>query len=625
MTIFKTFWQAISNVGIFPATETYLRRKIILTNQLAFTVSLAVVTAWITLTLGLNANSMFFGMLITAAIVYSSTILFNALRWYTFSRIWFNVTPLVILILGAGMISDGQVVSFKISMLSVVIVPLILFGIEERIKMLAGVALVVFAYLSMDFFAPIIPNLIVIDLGVIDSPISVGISGVLSIVLLVISFTYFQEIAHEAEQLLKYENHRMSVLNDMSQHMGLAPTEEEVLKITARYTAKIFRAVRAVRLGVDLLTESGDRVETFALAGDDGHIPLGSQWLTSETVVGRAINEQRLIVTDDARTSQFVDLQTISAMGFRSAMNTPLSTGGKTIGTLNIATKNVAAYTERDQKLVVQTASIVAANIQNRRFVSQLEQLLQQSEDLLLNILPVTIAKELKERGKVTPVYFENTTVLFTDFKGFTKIAEKLTPNQLVKELDTCFSHFDKIAERFNLEKLKTIGDSYMCAGGLPITNSTHAIDACLAALEIQAFMDDMNKIKKSLNTDFWELRLGIHSGPVMAGVIGEKKFAYDIWGDTVNTASRMESSGTVGRINISYSVYELVKDFFDCEYRGELEAKNKGKVKMYYVYHLKSEYLSDKLNRIPNERFKSMYAELQKQQDGKNNFSDDL
>jgi len=379
MTIFKTFWQAISNVGIFPATETYLRRKIILTNQLAFTVSLAVVTAWITLTLGLNANSMFFGMLITAAIVYSSTILFNALRWYTFSRIWFNVTPLVILILGAGMISDGQVVSFKISMLSVVIVPLILFGIEERIKMLAGVALVVFAYLSMDFFAPIIPNLIVIDLGVIDSPISVGISGVLSIVLLVISFTYFQEIAHEAEQLLKYENHRMSVLNDMSQHMGLAPTEEEVLKITAKYTAKIFRAVRAVRLGVDLLTESGDRVETFALAGDDGHIPLGSQWLTSETVVGRAINEQRLIVTDDARTSQFVDLQTISAMGFRSAMNTPLSTGGKTIGTLNIATKNVAAYTERDQKLVVQTASIVAANIQNRRFVSQLEQLLQQS------------------------------------------------------------------------------------------------------------------------------------------------------------------------------------------------------------------------------------------------------
>ncbi len=216
----------------------------------------------------------------------------------------------------------------------------------------------------------------------------------------------------------------------------------------------------------------------------------------------------------------------------------------------------------------------------------------RKSEKLLLNILPEEVANELKEKGLVTPVLFESTSIMFTDFKGFTQIAEGLTPQELVKELDSCFTQFDKIIERFHLEKLKTIGDSYMCAGGIPKVNATHAIDSCLAALEIQSFMNNMKVTKKNSNIPYWELRLGIHSGPVMAGVVGEKKFAYDIWGDTVNTASRMESSGTPGRINISYATYELVKDFFECEYRGEVDAKNKGKVKMYYLNKIKKKFI---------------------------------
>ncbi|HNN81975.1 MAG TPA: adenylate/guanylate cyclase domain-containing protein, partial [Leptospiraceae bacterium] len=172
-----------------------------------------------------------------------------------------------------------------------------------------------------------------------------------------------------------------------------------------------------------------------------------------------------------------------------------------------------------------------------------------------------------------------------------------------------CFVQFDKISERFNLEKLKTIGDSYMCAGGIPRRNTTHAIDCVLAALEIQSFMNMMKELKAAQGFPYWELRLGIHSGPLIAGVIGEKKFAYDVWGDTVNSASRMESSGTPGKINISGTTYEIVKEFFDCEYRGEVAAKNKGVVQMYYVNGLKRQYSKDEEGKIPNGKFWELYS----------------
>lgn len=174
------------------------------------------------------------------------------------------------------------------------------------------------------------------------------------------------------------------------------------------------------------------------------------------------------------------------------------------------------------------------------------------TDSLLLNILPKSIADDLKHFGKTNPQKYENVTVLFTDFAGFTKIANTMSPEDLVKELDNCFSYFDQVTKKYNLEKIKTIGDSYMICGGIPISNKTHPIDAILAALEIQAFMNQMKEIKSNLNLDFWELRLGINTGPLVAGVIGEMKFVYDVFGDTVNTASRMESSGEIGKINIA-------------------------------------------------------------------------
>lgn len=249
-------------------------------------------------------------------------------------------------------------------------------------------------------------------------------------------------------------------------------------------------------------------------------------------------------------------------------------------------------------------AEQITGVIYSSRLFRQVHEEREKSEKLLLNILPKDVAAELKEKGFAEPVQFDAVSVLFTDFQGFTKIAEFMSPNELIKELDACFVQFDKITERHRLEKLKTIGDSYMCAGGIPKATDTHAIDCVLAAMEIRDFMAQMRDIKKSLGEPYWELRLGIHSGPLIAGVIGERKFAYDVWGDTVNTASRMESSGTTGRINISGSTYELIKEYFSCEYRGKISAKNKGEIDMYYVIGLKAEYSRDADGRVPNGKF---------------------
>lgn len=206
------------------------------------------------------------------------------------------------------------------------------------------------------------------------------------------------------------------------------------------------------------------------------------------------------------------------------------------------------------------------------------------SDSLLLNILPATVADELKTHDSVSPRHYESASVLFTDFVGFTQIAEGMTPDELIAELDTCFSRFDAIARKHKLEKIKTIGDSYMAAGGVPAANRTHAVDAVLAAFEIQRSMMELAEKKKEQNQPCWQLRLGIHTGPLVAGVIGREKFAYDVWGDTVNTASRLESSGVAGRINISGATYDQVKDFFVCEHRGKIAAKHKGEIDMYFV-----------------------------------------
>ena len=211
----------------------------------------------------------------------------------------------------------------------------------------------------------------------------------------------------------------------------------------------------------------------------------------------------------------------------------------------------------------------------------------ERSDNLLLNILPEETAIELKENGKVKAKKFDSITVLFTDFKGFTEYAEKLTPEALVESVDFYFSKFDEIMEKHGLEKIKTVGDAYMCAGGLNESVKNHSEKMVLAAFDIAEFVKSAKAQDSESKTRF-DVRIGINTGPIVAGVVGTKKFAYDIWGDAVNIASRMESSSEPGKINVSHDTYNLIKHNFDCEYRGKIEVKNRGEMKMYFVNNLK-------------------------------------
>lgn len=208
------------------------------------------------------------------------------------------------------------------------------------------------------------------------------------------------------------------------------------------------------------------------------------------------------------------------------------------------------------------------------------------SEELLLNILPEETAEELKIKGSAEARLIESVSVLFTDFKGFTSMSELLSPQELVRNLHECFSAFDHILEKYGIEKIKTIGDAYMAAGGLPTPTDDHAAKVVEAALEMCDFVEAGKASKQADGQPFFEIRIGIHTGPIVAGIVGVKKFQYDIWGDTVNTASRMESSGEVGRVNISQATYDLIKGSteFKFESRGKIAAKGKGEMQMWFV-----------------------------------------
>jgi class 3 adenylate cyclase/CheY-like chemotaxis protein len=254
------------------------------------------------------------------------------------------------------------------------------------------------------------------------------------------------------------------------------------------------------------------------------------------------------------------------------------------------AQEELLVQLKHNADIVSQQNVVLEAKVQERtqELISKNEIISKErdkSDQLLLNILPFEIAKELKESGTTEAKHFDEVTVMFTDFKDFTKIAANMTPKQLVAEIDTCFKAFDTIIDKYQIEKIKTIGDSYMVAAGLPKVNNTHAIDIVNAAKEIQLFMQEhiLNNQKNNI-VGLGQLRIGIHTGPVVAGVVGTKKFAYDIWGDAVNLASRMESYGEPGKINISGNTFLHVKDQFNCTYRGEIAVKNKGDVAMYFV-----------------------------------------
>lgn len=249
----------------------------------------------------------------------------------------------------------------------------------------------------------------------------------------------------------------------------------------------------------------------------------------------------------------------------------------------------------RIMNIVFSLISLAVSGAYFTRAFAETENLLQEksnellkekhkSDELLLNILPQEIASELKNNGFANTRKYESISIIFTDFKNFTSISETLTPEELVKEIDYYYKNFDTIVSRNGIEKIKTIGDAYMCAAGLPVEDVNHALKAVQCAKEILQFVEAEKQKRISLKQFYFEIRIGINSGSVVAGIVGTHKFAYDIWGDAVNIASRMESTGEVGAINISAETYHMVKEQFNCNHRGKINVKNKGEIDMYLV-----------------------------------------
>jgi class 3 adenylate cyclase len=253
----------------------------------------------------------------------------------------------------------------------------------------------------------------------------------------------------------------------------------------------------------------------------------------------------------------------------------PIQVGEEHIGSLGLAS------TALSETMLKSIAALLSTVLLRVRAGEKLLIEKRVSESLLLNILPGEVADELRAKGLVSPKYFEDVTILFTDFVGFTLSTEKLAAEELVELLHDYFTAFDQIVARYRLEKMKTIGDSYMCISGLPYRNPAHPVDMVMAAFEM---LEAVRQRQRPERLAQWKVRIGIHTGPVIAGVVGINKFAFDIWGDTVNYSSRMESSGEANRINLSERTYSRVKDFFACEYRGKVLTKEKRELDMYFA-----------------------------------------
>ncbi len=269
------------------------------------------------------------------------------------------------------------------------------------------------------------------------------------------------------------------------------------------------------------------------------------------------------------------------------------------------------AIIRRNKEMEELTSKLKKINQELEQQKAMLLEERRKREELLNKIMPHHVVQQLMNEGSARPRNYKMATVMFTDFKGFTKACEHLTPNQIVDYLHGFFTEFDDIILDHYIEKIKTIGDAYMCVGGVPLRNRSNPFDVVLAGLEIQYFMTHLDQYDPDEKLPRWRLRVGIHTGPLVAGVVGKIKYAYDVWGDTVNIAQRMEQACEVGRVNVSAATYEKIKDYFDTEYRGEIEVKNRGKIAMYYVNGIKKEFAEDPEHIVPNETFRQFLNSL--------------
>lgn len=358
---------------------------------------------------------------------------------------------------------------------------------------------------------------------------------------------------------------------------------------------------------INLISDTKEWLKAkYGLTPELTEIPRG-------TTCSTTLNLSDLLVVPDLREDErFRDLTYVAGEPyFRFYAGMPLiNPEGFALGTLCVLDFEPRHVTFGQAEAIRRLSRQVVSQLELRRNLLELKATREalaaeknKADELMLNILPEHIAKELKLRNRVEPRYHESVTIMFTDFKGFSQFAQSLEPRKLVEDLNQYFSAFDEIVARHGLEKIKTIGDAYLCVGGLPEPNREHPVDTCLAALEIQAYAGRMNALREKMRLPPWELRIGIHTGSVMAGVVGKRKFTYDIWGDAVNVAALMEANGLPGHINLSESTHHGVKDFFVTEERGLVATKSKGGLPMFLLQRIKPSFAADSGGRIPNER----------------------
>ncbi len=333
----------------------------------------------------------------------------------------------------------------------------------------------------------------------------------------------------------------------------------------------------------------------------------------------RTICQSDLLVCPDTHADErFKDLPFIATdphLRFYAGM--PLiDSGGYALGTLCVMDLQPHEMSFETQEALRRLARQAVAQLELRirlaevlKVRREISDAKRRAEQLILNMLPKPIAEELISTGHVEPRHHSSVTTMFTDFADFTRHATQLAPRELVDDLNEYFSSFDGIIRRHGLEKIKTIGDAYMCAGGLLAANHHHAVDICLAALEIRDYMLHANNLRVARGVAEWPLRIGIHTGNVMSGVVGRDRSTYDIWGDSVNVAERMQVAGEVGRINVSDTTAQHVKKFFDLELRGMLEVKNKGAMKMHFLNRLLPEFSASAEGNNPNELLRATLA----------------
>lgn len=388
------------------------------------------------------------------------------------------------------------------------------------------------------------------------------------------------------------EIHEMVTLADQGERAAVLDLEKTYTRLSAAWRGFF------TSLGVD----ETKTIESQLVAEELGPAVL-------KTIPRMQEHQQELVDTAEQRFSEFTRLTDQLGLGIfalsmivsvgvayflarhlTSALS-ELSLGAALIGAMNLEHRiNVqskdeigtvaGAFNDMADNLSHAQQALTAANAQLTVRNAEVERERHVSQSLLLNILPEQVAAELATRGRVAPRYFEDVTILFTDFVGFTLSTETLAADELVDVLHMYFTAFDQIVSRYRLEKMKTIGDSYFCAGGLPVRTPTHPVDAVLAAFEMVHEVEE----RTLPNGTKWAVRIGLHNGPVVAGVVGIRKFAFDVWGDTVNLASRMESGGSPNRINVSESIYRRAKDFFTFESRGKVLTKDQKELDMFLV-----------------------------------------